>query len=183
MTHHDTHTMAYTPETRLLKHFIDTWPIRVMYQYQGMNVSTWVHIRRTLGPYMGLRIVKASQVSYVLPQGTQPQVHLQGSCCVFGASRLEDIATLYRVGAMYPNTMVLLGGHWHGHYWNHLDVSHVAHLPHPSLLHQNVCNTLQRGLQGVPTLLEAFPGHPIGTIQAPMHGLLTLLHRVGNTPL
>jgi hypothetical protein len=35
----------------------------------------------------------------------------------------------------------------------------------------------------VPTLLEAFPGHPIGTIQAPMHGLLTLLHRVGNTPL
>jgi hypothetical protein len=35
----------------------------------------------------------------------------------------------------------------------------------------------------VPTLLEAFQGHPIGNIQAPIHSLLTLLHRVGNTPL
>ena len=177
MTRHDTHTMGSTSETRLLEHFMETWPIRVLYQHQGMRVSTWVHIRRALGPHMGLRIVKASQVPHVLPQGTQPQVHLQGSCCVFGASRLEDIAILHRVGAMYPNTMVLLGGHWHGHYWTHLDVSHVAQLMEISHLHRDLCETLQQGIQGIHTSLDYAQKHCLQTLSMPTHTLLTVVHR------
>lgn len=183
MTRHEQAPRGTPQDTRMLHHVLETWPIRVFYQHQGMCVSTWLHLRRALGPTMGLRIVKGSQVPHVFPGGIQPRIYFQGSCCVVGLHRLEDMATLHRICAMYPQGMVLLGGHWYGEYWTHWDVQHVAHLPHPSLLHQQVCDTLHQGLQGVPTSLEASQRYPIESLQTPTHTLLTLLQQVGDTPI
>ncbi len=175
MTLHEKSPKGNPQDTRMLQHFIHRWPIRVMYQHQGMCVSTWLRLRRALGPHMGLRIVKSSQLPLVFPTGTHPQVHFQGSCCVFGLSSLEDIATLYRVCAMYPNAMVVLGGHWHTQYWTHMDVHHVARVSNVSLLHRDLCDTLYQGLQGVHTSLEYSQRRCTDILYIPTQTIVSLL--------
>lgn len=169
--------MHHSQDTRLLQHFMDTWPIRVLYQHQGIGVSTWLRIRSALGSTMGVRVVKGSQLSLVCSLDSQPEtrVYLQGSCCVFGVSRFEDIAHVSRLCALYPNTMVLLGGHWENQYWTHLDINHVAQMGEMSLLHGELYETLLQGLGGIHTCMEHSQRGPMEVLFTSTGGILSLL--------
>jgi len=177
MTHYKHTPMKHSKDTRVLQHFINRWPIRVFYQHQGMCVNTWVQIRRALGPHTGLSIVKSSQLPLVLPTETKSKVYFQGSCCVFGVSRLEDIISLYRVCAMYPNTMVCIGGHWHKKYWTHMDISHVAHLSEKTLLHKDLCDILYQSSIDLHTSMDSSQGKFMDILHTPTHTLLSLVQR------
>lgn len=112
-------------------YYMQKWPYMLLYQYTGMRVDQWQHLRVSLGPHAACMVCKNS---HLIPYMSHTHM-CHGATCMIGVVSMEDMHRVHTLTQEYGYSMVLIGGYWNQQCRSYQDVMHLCTLPSHTTLY------------------------------------------------
>lgn len=151
-------------------YYMQKWPYVLLYQYTGMRVDQWQHLRKALAPHATCMVCKNS---HLFPYMSHTHM-CHGATCMICVSSMEDMHRVHTLTQDYGYSMVLIGGYWNQQCRSYQDVMHICTLPVPHMLYVSFLGCIS-SLSYLDTTLEISHMQCTTTLETPQRRLYNLL--------